>query len=266
MNNHDFQHLDAKARHAFDAMGIKCMDDLLHQPISQTWSDLEKLGTYFPEHQSVITRKQLEQMYASAQAATPGTAITIEPAEAPAEPKSQERRKIMPVFKAARGSRQQRKEEGKIHHHRHTSTPQEGYSKSLSAGRQNKNNAQRSRKSFKTYVAALLTVVMTPTFVLALIGLIVSIFTDFYIEEVAIGVVAYTAIYVIFLFLRLRIRCQVCRIPTFSLKDYPHNKHAHDWLFFGPNYSTAFHIVFCLWYRCPACGTAVQVFKPKHKQ
>ncbi len=264
VNNHDFSQLNQDARKALDALGISSEKDLINQPLEQIWADFEKLSTYFPEHQTVLNYQQLEKIYTQAQQQSTLSA----PIQAQVRARKEEitpSTPPLPVFKHAYGSPLQRKEEGYIQTKEDSESEISGYKKSKLIGKQNKSHAQRCRKSFRTYFMALLTVFMTPLFILSIVGVVVSIFTGYHIPEVVRGTIAYAIVYGIFLLIRLKPRCQVCRIQTFALKDYPHNKHAHNWLFFGYNYSTAFHIIFCFWFRCPACGTAVQLFKPKRK-
>ncbi len=269
MNNHDFSQLDQAAVKALAALGISTAKDLINQPLEQVWADLEKLSTYFPEHQSALSLQQLEALYLS-QLHQAGQSEPTVPAVKEYTPKSQLENQMgstpaLPTFTPAYGSRRQRKEEGAIQYSDESDDERSAHRKSKMVGKQNKSNAQRCRKSFKTYMMALMTVFMTPLFILSILGVVASIFTGYHIAEVVRATIAYAIVYGFFVLIRMKIRCQVCRIPTFSLKDYPHNKHAHDCLFFGVNYSTAFHIVFCFWFRCPACGTAVQLFKPHRK-
>lgn len=49
--------------------------------------------------------------------------------------------------------------------------------------------------------------------------------------------------------------CTVCNVKVFSLRKFGYNRYAHNWPLVGQLLPTALHVIFCLWYRCPACGT-----------
>ena len=58
--------------------------------------------------------------------------------------------------------------------------------------------------------------------------------------------------------------CTVCNVKVFSMRSFTLNKHAHNYFLLGRKLSTALHVIFCLWFRCPVCGTPQALLKRKH--
>lgn len=73
--------------------------------------------------------------------------------------------------------------------------------------------------------------------------------------------IAFIAIYFIYLGLRKRSRCSVCGIQIFSfgLKEINYNHKAHHIVLLGHNIPTALHVLLFKWFRCPACGTSQRI-------
>lgn len=53
--------------------------------------------------------------------------------------------------------------------------------------------------------------------------------------------------------------CGVCHIPLYRFGNYPHNRDAHHLPLLGYTLTTALHIIFLFWFRCPACGTMLKI-------
>lgn len=58
--------------------------------------------------------------------------------------------------------------------------------------------------------------------------------------------------------------CPVCHMRLFTFRDYARNRVANYIPGLGYNVATALHIIFCLRYNCPGCGTPVKLIG-KHK-
>lgn len=56
-----------------------------------------------------------------------------------------------------------------------------------------------------------------------------------------------------------RAECGVCHIPLYKFGNYPHNRDAHHLPLLGYTLTTALHIIFLFWFRCPACGTMLKI-------
>lgn len=55
------------------------------------------------------------------------------------------------------------------------------------------------------------------------------------------------------------VQCGVCHIPLYKFGNYPHNRAAHHLPLLGYTITTALHIIFLFWFRCPACGTPMKL-------
>ncbi len=60
--------------------------------------------------------------------------------------------------------------------------------------------------------------------------------------------------------------CAVCKANVFSMRAISRNKHAHNYFLLGRKLSTALHVIFCLWFRCPVCGTPQNLLKRKRNK
>lgn len=119
---------------------------------------------------------------------------------------------------------------------------------------------------FSTYLSAL-SVLGLHAGALSLLLLPFAIFAGYldtsYLYPCAIAALALILPY---LFIGIRCYCSVCKMRFFRLMPYNTNRHAHTVPFFGLTaFVTALHIAFRLWYRCPACGTAIRLFHTKHR-
>lgn len=75
------------------------------------------------------------------------------------------------------------------------------------------------------------------------------------------------ALLVPYMFIGLWCHCSVCKMNFFRLVPYNLNRHAHSIPFLGlTTLVTALHIIFFRWYRCPACGTAIRLFRSRHSR
>lgn len=265
-----FSQLDTSLLKTFATLGIYSAKDLAQLPIEQVWDDLTKLGEYLPDYQHALSFTLLREIHKAA-CSEAADELEIDDS-APLPKKSIEEPVIkeqIPTPVMDEPSLQEEPElptEDAIEYKklRPSTRPEVSYiEQSRRANIQDRANAMRCRKSTSLFFTALITCILTPGLIAVAALTCYSIITNQEVVMYGIIAISYLVIYIIFIILRLKIKCQVCRIRTFTLRDYPHNKHAHNWLFFGYNLSTSLHIIFTLWFRCPACGTAVRLFKPK---
>ncbi len=280
LNNHDFTKLDQSLLDAFSTLGIHSAEDLAHLSAESVWSDLQKLKEYFPDQEINISLSYLRTIHKEAQLTYTGEGKAIsldisiplldeeERTIADHSDTAREAKKIvkpLPKFRPARGSRlyhQNKEQQANLGHH---SMEVKEIFPRQEKGMQTKNNAMRCRKSYHTFFAALLTLIMVPSLFIMSVAFIAALIMGIEIDLIVKYVAIYLVAFVAYILYRGRVRCQVCHIPTFTLREYPHNKYAHRFFGLGYNISTALHILFTFWFRCPACGTAVRVFKPKRK-
>lgn len=71
--------------------------------------------------------------------------------------------------------------------------------------------------------------------------------------------VAFAALVLPWLLIARKAECGVCHIPLYHFGNYPHNRDAHHLPLLGYTLTTALHIIFLFWFRCPACGTMLKI-------
>jgi len=140
---------------------------------------------------------------------------------------------------------------------------QQNQGKTLKHGRQ---HAIRAKRPIWTYFMAVATVfaflIIASLFLLPIIAYFSLITADELFSAVIISLI-YLGIYSIF---SRFTNCEICLCHTFTLGKFTYSKYAHNYLFLGIPLSTALHIIFTTWYRCPACGSAKKLFKPNSKK
>lgn len=62
-----------------------------------------------------------------------------------------------------------------------------------------------------------------------------------------------------------RATCTVCNMRVYDRRNFPKNRYAHNIPLLGHVFSTALHIIFCMWFRCPACGTPQKLIRRSHR-
>lgn len=77
---------------------------------------------------------------------------------------------------------------------------------------------------------------------------------------------AFVVLVLPYLLIARRADCSVCHMPIFSFGNYSRNRMAHHFPLLGYTLSTALHIVLLMWFRCPACGTPLKLFRPHKHQ
>lgn len=71
--------------------------------------------------------------------------------------------------------------------------------------------------------------------------------------------IAFAMLVMPWLLIARRAECGVCHIPLYRFGNYPHNRNAHHLPLLGYTLTTALHIIFLFWFRCPACGTMMKL-------
>jgi hypothetical protein len=59
-------------------------------------------------------------------------------------------------------------------------------------------------------------------------------------------------------------KCPVCSMPILNRRHFSRNKYAHNLPILGHVFCTSLFILFCFWFRCPACGTPQHLIR-RHK-
>lgn len=66
-------------------------------------------------------------------------------------------------------------------------------------------------------------------------------------------------------FLARRASCTVCNMRIYDRRNFPKNRFAHYIPLLGHVLATALHVIFCMWFRCPACGTPQRLIRRTHR-
>lgn len=126
-----------------------------------------------------------------------------------------------------------------------------------------KENAIYNTRPVRTYFSAfffILMVLCLITFVVMSARLLMRI--DEEVNYIVLALLLVFAIFPYFMY-TAKTRCPVCNMNIFSLRNYTRNSHAHYFPLLGFTLSTAMHIFFLFWFRCPACGTSQKIAKRK---
>lgn len=289
MSNHTLSQLDEKSVKAFQAIGIKSSADLAKVTPSQIWRDLEQLAEYFPQHKLELNEQTLIKLHN--QACQEAAADELESEKRLREEQSQAidnspqvwtrgelrpefdndedgdfPRKV-PSFRPAYGSQLYLKERGLEPGQRQKRATHEPRKKRPTRGKQankqTKGQAMRCRSSARTFIASILTLIMVPCIPLIMLAPLVMLIFKLNADYLYPFFIIYVTGFSLYFIYCFKIHCQVCHINLFTLREYPRNTYAHKYPLMTHSMSLALHILCCLWFRCPACGTAQQLFKPK---
>lgn len=289
MNNHTFNQLDESLIKALKAIGIKSSSDLAKVSPSQIWADLEQLVEYFPEHKLGISQQSLIKIHTQARAEVEKDSIQQAHAIEEAEHQNREQTKQIwrrgelrpemtedsegdfprhiPEFRPAYGSQLYLKERGLTPGERQerpvNSSRKRKNSQSRQNNKQTKSHAMRCRSSARTFIGALLTMIMVPCIPLIMLAPIAILVFELDTDYLLYFLLAYVGSFSLYFLYCRKVTCQVCHIHLFTLRVYPHSTYAHKYPLMNHAQSVAWHIFCRLWFRCPACGTAQQLFKAK---
>lgn len=153
-----------------------------------------------------------------------------------------------------------------LRHHQHHSTGGRASRKNMTTAPGVSSSVHCSRP-IATYLAAVFTLVFYIS-ISSLLALPFLIFTGYLDGEYLFPCAgAFVLSLLPYLFIGIHCHCCVCKMKFFTLVHYNRNRHAHAIPFLGlTSLSTALHIIFRLWYRCPACGTALRLFRSRHSR
>ena len=132
--------------------------------------------------------------------------------------------------------------------------------------RRRSSNAIHNTHPYRTYIAAVLFIWLHATivmFVITAFRFIMGI--DSELNPAIIAAIPVSGL-LPYLLIR-RTSCPVCNHRYFTLHGFNHNKNAHKLPLLSCSLTTALHMFFFLWFRCPACGTPQKLFgKTHHKR
>lgn len=247
MDEPEFQNLTPGEAADLALCGISAPAQLRRTGAEAVWRDLQKAQSFFPEHRITLTPARLLQLCAEAGAPQSEPLPAAKPLDVPAAEAARTLRPV-PLRSAAAetaGTIDIPKAVRETGAHK-------GY------------HPIRCSHPLRTYLGAWATVLFFPGIfgivslpLILLFGMFGSVNPTYLIA----GVLLLVAPYLIML---RRTTCSVCHVRVFSFSAYGRNRVAHHWPLLGYTLSTALHIIFCLSYNCPACGTPQKLFRRSH--
>lgn len=237
--------LPPEQQKALSICGIYKAEQLTRIAVADLMKDYRQACNYFPEEMAALSERRLQSIYED----VVGTEVPeITPDVQPATPNIDEldanNKKItrqcptLVLSSRARSRSSVRKSAtanmGALH---------------------DKSHCIRCSRPLRVYVSALFTIL----FYLDLVAWVVV--PLLFLMGILGGVNPYHVIYGLtalalpYFLLGSKGSCTVCNMNIFRLRKFPRNKYAHHLPLLGYNLTTALHIIFFFWFRCPSCGT-----------
>ena len=247
--------LPENEKKALSLCGISQDSQLLAIKPEALLKDLDTAKQFFPNEASALTEGRVREIYAAiqnieAQATQTEDAKPAEPqATVMAGSKTMTAERALPVFVPRR------------HQHRsHSNTTPEKLQKAPGVS-----HSIRCTRPVATYLAALCML----GFYAGLLTIVLMPFMLFmgYIEDEDLVKVLVTGIGLMIPYAihGAWVPCSVCNMRFLMLRHYNINRHAHMVPFLGlVTLATSLHLIFLFWYRCPACGTSLRLYRHRH--
>lgn len=249
-----FDQLSPAEREELALCGITTAEQLERCSVEDLARDLKKLKSYFPDRVMVLTEARLHAIC--------GLEETPQPAEVTFKPAAQFTHKKDLREEIMREKEEAEQERVRKAHHRHQS-PAEKLERMH--GLSSHFHAIRCSHPARVYFGAWSTLLLiVPLF--ALFAIPVMILTGELEggKPIYFGA-AFVALIMPWFLIARRAQCGVCHIPLFKFGNYPHNRAAHHLPLLGYTITTALHIIFLFWFRCPACGTPMKISGSSHR-
>lgn len=251
-----YEELSQAEREELALCGITNAEQLQRCTAEGLMQDLALLQRFFPNHVPTLSEKRVQSLCLAEQAETVAADADILPemtATSPTEPFKQKknlREEIMIEREAAEQARRLRNTDRNL-------SPAErlermhGLSKHF--------HAIRCSHPLRVYFGAWATLLLVVPF-FALLAIPVMILTgDIEGGKPLYYGIAFAVLVLPWLLIARRAECGVCHIPLYRFGNYPHNRDAHHLPLLGYTLTTALHIIFLFWFRCPACGTMLKI-------
>lgn len=240
--------------------GIHKSEQLQHISVDALYADMQQAAVHFPNDFIPLSKQRLEEIYRTAgqsiqQQETPQTPVQTENEIFSA---SGEVDRFLPPLITRHGHR---KTKPKPAAERNDTIDISANKSHIS----DKSNAICNTHPFRTYFSALVHIAMIASFIFFLVESVRLIIGVSSATDVKIAATLAGLSLGIFLLYTRKTKCPVCNMNVFSMHNYPRNKNAHYFPLLGYTLSTALHVVFTFWFRCPACGTSQKFFKRKRR-
>lgn len=251
-----YEELSQAEREELALCGITNAEQLQRCTAEGLMHDLAQLQRFFPNHEPVLNEARVNALCPSEKEEEEANDADVLPTPEAVLPAAQFKRKknLREEIIAEREAAEQAR---RLRHTDHNLSPTEklermhGLSKHF--------HAIRCSHPLRVYFGAWATLLLVVPF-FALLAIPVMILTgDIEGGKPLYYGIAFAVLVLPWLLIARRAECGVCHIPLYRFGNYPHNRDAHHLPLLGYTLTTALHIIFLFWFRCPACGTMLKI-------
>ena len=255
--------LPQEEQKALSVCGIYKAQQLRHISMSALYADMLQAAAFFSEDIQLISRERLAEIYTEAAASTPVD-------EQPAAPQQDEMieseaapeyTRTLPPLVRKHGTRHRSPIKQQTDTIDLTKVKAPDKEKSFSG----KGNAICNTHPFRTLFSAIVQVWLITAVILFIViatRLVLRIDTNITYTQLVIMLLSGILPYLCY---TRKTKCPVCNISIFTFQNFVRNKYSHHLPILGYTLTTALHLIFFFWFRCPACGTAQKLFKRKRR-
>lgn len=264
MNKEDYiSTLPQAEQKALAVCGIYKAQQLRNISMSALYADMQQAAAFFSDDIELLSKERLAEIYSAAAAATPAD-------EHPAEEQADKTPESEPEIEYTRNLPPLVRKHGTRHRSPNkVQTDTIDLTKSKAPNKEktfsDKSNAICNTHPFRTLFSAIVQVWLITAVLLFIIiatRLVLRIDTNITYTQLVIMLLSGILPYLCY---TRKTKCPVCNISIFTFQNFVRNKHAHHLPILGYTLTTALHIIFFFWFRCPACGTAQKLFKRKRR-
>lgn len=254
-----YDELTPAEREELSLCGITCAEQLAKTAPADLMQDVENLKAFFPSRAIVLTE---ERAYAicGAEDEEHQEEFNLKTNSTQGIPTT--------TFKRRKNLREALLKEQELKEQERHASPKSGSSVGRlerAHGLSKHFHAIRCSHPYRVYFGAIATLLLIIPFV-ALLSIPVMILTgDLDSGKPLYYGLGFLALVLPWLMVARRAECGVCHIPLYRFGNYSHSKDAHHLPFLGYTFTTALHIIFLFWFRCPACGTQMKISGYSHR-
>ena len=244
MNQDPFGKLTAQEQEEFSLCGISSPEQLAKTSVDAILDDLEKARSFFPDRKFVLTKARIKSIFHAYQKENKREPLDFTAVELNIQ-------NVGPTTGLHSRSRSSKSD-------RDTQKIKKLHQKKVLHSQVSTNHP------FLAYFAALSTLllIVPAVSIFALPAMMVTNnLPDIPILHLAIALIVLPTLP--YIFIGRAATCPVCHMRLFTFRHYARNRAANYIPLLGYNAATALHILFCLRYNCPGCGTPVKLGRRK---
>lgn len=236
--------------------GITSAEQLQRCTAESLMNDLAQLQDFFPNHEPVLSEKRVKELCPEETEERPAESADVLPTPEVLPPTAQFKHKknlreeILAEREAAEQARRLRSTNNNLSAAEKLER-MHGLSKHF--------HAIRCSHPLRVYFGAWATLLLIVPFFALLIIPAMLLTGDIDSGKPLYYGVGFALLVLPWLTIARRAECGVCHIPLYRFGNYPHNRDAHHLPLLGYTLTTALHIIFLFWFRCPACGTMLKI-------